>query len=96
MSKTQYWNNFRIETPARYRIRIRGDLDSAWSDRLAGMSIQSNINADGAKVTILTGHLPDQAALSGVLNTLNEMHFPLLSVENLDEPTVSSPEQRIF
>jgi hypothetical protein len=36
-------------------------------------------------VTILEGHLPDQAALSGILNTLYEMHLPLLSVENLDE-----------
>jgi len=47
------------------------------------------INADPAEnkppVTILEGHLPDQAALSGVLNTLYEMHLPLLSVDNLDE-----------
>jgi cytochrome c-type biogenesis protein CcmE len=37
------------------------------------------------QVTILIGHLPDQAALSGVLNTLYERRVPLLSVENLDE-----------
>jgi len=41
--------------------------------------------AGKSPVTILVGHLPDQAALSGVLNTLYEMHLPLLSVENLDE-----------
>jgi hypothetical protein len=36
-------------------------------------------------VTVLAGHLADQAALSGVLNTLYDLHLPLLSVENLDE-----------
>jgi hypothetical protein len=35
--------------------------------------------------SILVGHMTDQAALSGVLNTLYELHLPLLSVENMDE-----------
>jgi len=33
----------------------------------------------------LVGYLIDQAALSGVLNALYDLHLPLLSVENLDE-----------
>ena len=44
-------------------------------------------------VTILVGLLADQAALSGVLNTLYEMHMPLLSVENLDEAVARSPHR---
>jgi hypothetical protein len=40
-------------------------------------------------VTVLEGWLPDQAALAGVLNTLYELHLPLLSVEILSyEETV--------
>ena len=35
-------------------------------------------------MTILVGRLADQAALSGVLNILYELHLPLLTVENLD------------
>jgi hypothetical protein len=34
-------------------------------------------------VTTLAGRLIDQAELSGVLNTLYELHLPILSVEYL-------------
>ena len=40
----------------------------------------------GGKLHLLVGHLFDQAALSGVLNTIYDLHLPLLSLENLDEP----------
>ena len=55
------------------------------SDRLGGMAITSTTTKEKLPVTLLVGHLIDQAALSGVLNTLYELHLPLLSVENLDE-----------
>jgi hypothetical protein len=74
-----------LETPATYRIRVQGSLDDSWADRLGGMVITADMVADKLPVTILVGHLIDQAALSGVLNTLYELHLPLLSVENLDE-----------
>ena len=75
----------KLETPATYRIRVQGKSDESWFDRLGNMSITVDTTADKSPVTILVGHLLDQAALSGVLNTLYEMHMPLLSVENLDE-----------
>ena len=34
-------------------------------------------------VTTLLGELSDQAALAGVLNTLYELHLPVLSLERL-------------
>ena len=37
----------------------------------------------GPPVTTLLGELPDQAALAGVLNTLYEMHLPVLLVERV-------------
>ena len=78
---------FKIETPATYRIRVQGRLDQSWSDQLNGMAITQAETSDKLPVTILIGHLKDQAALSGVLNTLYELHLPLLSVENLEEST---------
>ena len=85
MAGSTSWKELKLETPSTYRIRVQGRLDSTWSTRLGGMVITSEPIADKPAVTILEGHLPDQAALSGVLNTLYEMHLPLLSVENLDE-----------
>ena len=86
MAKKSSKKGLRLETPSTYRIRVQGRVDSSWADRLGGMTVTEDSSYDQAAVTILEGHLPDQAALSGVLNTLYEMHLPLLSVESLDEP----------
>ena len=85
MAKISSWRGIQLETPATYRIRVQGRINASWSDRLGGMSITEDIAADPPGVTILVGHLVDQAALSGILNTLYDLHLPLLSVENLDE-----------
>jgi hypothetical protein len=55
------------------------------SGLVGGMAITSTTTKEKLPVTLLVGHLIDQAALSGVFNTLYELHLPLLSVENLDE-----------
>ena len=85
MNQKPAFNGIKLETPATYRIRIQGKLDESWSDRLGGMAITPDTTADKPPVTILVGHLADQAALSGILNTLYELHLPLLLVEHLDE-----------
>ena len=72
---------FSFDKNREYRIRVQGSLDESWSNRLGGMRIITNIQADQEQVTILTGPLRDQAELSGVLNTLYELHLTLLSVE---------------
>jgi len=81
--------NLKLWTPATYRIKVQGQLDQSWSDRLAGMAITASSQGDEPPVTVLEGWLPDQAALAGVLNTLYQLHLPLLSVEILSyEETV--------
>jgi hypothetical protein len=85
MHESTACKGFKLETPATYRIRIQGHLDPKRGDRLGGMAISADTSAVQPPVTILTGHLADQAALSGVVNTLYDLHLPLLSVENLDE-----------
>ncbi len=85
MSQQPEWKNFSLETPAMYRIRVQGPVDSAWSDILGGMHISKDSITEKETVTALVGFLTDQAALSGVLKTLYDLRIPLLSVENLDE-----------
>ncbi len=60
-----------------YLVRVEGQLDYSWSDWLGGLSITAQ--PDGS--TLLTGTLPDQAALHGVLNKLYSLNLPLLSVQ---------------
>jgi len=74
-----------MKEPAIYRIRVRGHLDSKWSDRLEAMNITESQQDDGESETVLVGRLADQAALAGVMNTLYEQHLPVLSVDCLEE-----------
>ena len=58
-----------------YQIKIDGQLDSHWMDWFDGMSI----TADKGQ-TLLTGPVPDQPALHGLLKKVRDLGLPLLSV----------------
>ena len=85
MPKSESRKRFTFDRPGNYRIRVQGFLDESWSDRLAGLRITTSRTGDQKPVTELVGRVCDQAELSGVLNTLYELHLTLLSVECLDE-----------
>ena len=86
-------NPILFDSPANYQIIVQGQIAPGWSDRLEGMTIcQATVEA-GPAVTTLDGELSDQAALAGVLNTLYELHLPLLSVKRL---SVSATEDSKF
>lgn len=70
--------------PASYRIRVAGKLKESWSDWFDGMEIESGGEAEGKPVSTLTGTLPDQSALHGVLNKIRDLGLKLLSVEQVD------------
>lgn len=60
-----------------YRICVRGHLDPSWQERFAGLYLEQQ--ADGT--TLLSGELPDQAALHGVLLQITRLGLTLLSLE---------------
>jgi len=70
-----------MSEPATYRISILGTLDKKWSDYYGGMTIEHTIVLQQYAVTILTGLLTDQSALIGVINTLYDFGYPILTVE---------------
>lgn len=63
------------EKPATYLIRVRGNLDSSWSDWFNGFTITC---LEGE--TILEGSVPDQAALHGILTKINDLGLALIAV----------------
>ena len=67
------------QPPARYRIRIRGHLDPAWSAWFDSLTVTQ---ADDG-TTELAGPLVDQAALFGLLARLRDLGATLLLVEQL-------------
>lgn len=86
MEQPTSWKGLKLTTPATYRIRVQGHVERNWSDRLGGLTVTRETSAEKLDITTLQGHLQDQTALSGVLNTLYDLHLPLLNVECIDEP----------
>lgn len=76
-------SGLKLETAAMYQIRVQGTLDRSWFDRMGDAEILVESAPDAAPVTVLTGRFIDQAALSGTLNLLYDLGFPLLSVQCL-------------
>ncbi len=69
--------------PEYYEIRIRGHLDPRWSDWFAGLWLT---HLEGNE-TLLSGSLPDQAALHGLLERIRDLNIPLISVTCGGPPT---------
>ena len=62
-----------------YQIRVRGVIDTGWSDWFDGLTICPQ--DDGA--TLLTGPVRDQSALHGLLTKIRDLGLPLLSVNRV-------------
>ena len=84
MMNTRSGYDLSFDGPALYRIRVSGQLSARWSERLGDMTITVFSSGTDQCVTSLVGELSDQADLAGVLNSLYELHLPVLSVECLN------------
>ncbi len=62
--------------PEYYEIFVKGHLDQRWSDWFTGMQL-TNLENDG---TLISGVLPDQAALYGLLERIRDLNLSLISV----------------
>jgi hypothetical protein len=80
MVNNMHGNAIHFDCPATYQINVQGRIDPNWSDRMAGMEIRNSVDQTNSPVTTLDGEVSDQAALLGVLNSLYELHLPIISV----------------
>ena len=85
MASSESGNDLKFSSSVRYRICVKGFLDDSWSVRFSGMSISNQVPGRISPMVALVGPVTDQAELAGVLNSLYEMHLPLVSVELLDD-----------
>ena len=65
-----------MDIPHIYQIRVEGHLTERWSDWFDGILICSGPGDE----TILTGQLPDQAALYRILHKIHDLNLVLVSV----------------
>ena len=75
-----------------YKIRIKGHLDTKWSDWFDGLQITHE--KDGTST--LYGPLPDQVALHKILRKIRDLNLQLLSVKQVkldaDDETLANSE----
>ena len=75
--------------PETYEIVVGGHLDSRWSDWFAGLTLT---HLEGRE-TLLSGSLPDQAALYGLLERIRDLNLRLISVTSGRPSTQSSDKE---
>ena len=63
-------------------IRVKGCIDENWSDWFGSLAMTHTEKGE----TILTGSLPDQAALFGLLNKLRDLGLSLTFVNSGEQP----------
>ena len=69
--------------PEYYEIKIKGYLDPHWSDWFMGLKL-THLEGDE---TLISGSLPDQGALHGLLERVRDLNLSLISVTSGDPPT---------
>ena len=69
-----------------YEIRVSGLLHERWAAWFDGLTV-----TQGDGITVISGTLPDQAALHGLLQRVRDLGMPLISVTEVDAD--QSPER---
>jgi hypothetical protein len=72
-----------VNTAAEYAIHVIGPLDRRWTGSLPEMDIAALEMPDGSVETRITGHLPDQAALRGILCRLWDLGLTITRLERM-------------
>jgi hypothetical protein len=73
-----------MHEPAVYCIRVQGKLDESWSEYFGAQSISCEQDGAGNVVTVIISEPLDQGALVGLVNHLNGLGIPLISMEPVE------------
>ena len=77
-----------------YQVRVEGRIGRrwlAWFDDLAISATDEKQSGRGPAITTLTGVMPDQAALAGLLQKLYSLGLPLVEVRRKDTDRLDNP-----
>ena len=81
-----------------YQVRVEGKIGQRWLAWFDGLVIQATDEDAGqaggsSAMTTLTGVMPDQADLAGLLKKLYTLGLPLVEVRRKEAWRVDSPER---
>ena len=76
--------------PEYYEIKIQSRLDPGWSDWFSGFHFTQ---LDG-NVTLISGSLPDQTALFGLLKRIRDLNMKLISITIVNGTSTDPDHER--
>lgn len=74
-----FYENIEYLNSSNFKIEVEGELDENLSENFGSLSISHKTNGDNT-ISCLKGEIIDQAELIGILNTLYNMRFSIISV----------------
>jgi hypothetical protein len=87
----QYTGKLNMYDPAVFAIRIQGEIGEEWAGYFGARILSKEPGQAGFPVTVLTTEPVDQAGLIGMINHLNMLGLPLVSVECVSAPEENRP-----
>ncbi len=79
-----------------YEIKIKGLLDEHWNQWFEGMALKRVDNGEsGQMCTLITGPIPDQPALHGLLAKIRDLNLTLISICRINSETKKREETPI-
>lgn len=82
------------DRPAAYQVRVAGWIEPRWATWFEELTINTEHDDENAAITTLSGALPDQAALLGLLQKLYTLGLTLLLVRREEPvPTMGARER---
>ena len=82
--------------PAVFCIRIQGNLGESWLEYFGAQSVSVEVDEAGVSTTTLISEPVDQAALVGMINHLNGLGLPVVSVECLSASVENEPSEQVM
>jgi hypothetical protein len=64
-----------------FSITLRGSFDVQWADYIEALLVDTQVAEGEAQTTTLLGHPIDLTAFLGTINTLVDLHFPVMACE---------------
>ncbi|OGO16967.1 MAG: hypothetical protein A2Z02_01005 [Chloroflexi bacterium RBG_16_48_7] len=68
----------------KYELCVKGHLDERWMVRFEGMTVKTNFDQLQSPITLISGLVPDQAALHGILATIRDLGITVISINRVE------------
>jgi hypothetical protein len=77
-----------------YRIQINGKLGESWAEYFGAQSVSVKVDETGHSTTTMISEPIDQSALVGMINRLNGLGLPVVSIESVQAPVRDRPAEQ--